>query len=372
MNNNGNIQYVCESCNKSFGNRRSNYVKHCNSNKHLEKVNNSKNEIIIKKTLTPQPDAKDKQIEQLTNMIHLLQQQMEEMKQSQNSPRTSSPIVGEESADGNYSISEILNRNDNDLQNPVEKNWKKFVMDAYYFEGEIAQTITSNYPAVSYAANLLVAKLKSTSPINLPILFINKKSGSKRKIAYYNQRYGEFIVKTDIEKKKEHELYQLLLNYLGMSGGQKWLKKKLKSMYNELPIEIRDRMYFENNENNKLSFMNLYCMCEDSDHICYKKQEYYDATSNQHIYRYKDSELMKPDKTKFSLKGSDFTEFIQEYYDHIENHEYCDDYKLFRTTQNEMTCIWATHNDDLKTATDELFECVSNLCGINPLLQLRK
>lgn len=367
-------EYVCLICDKNFGNKKSNYVRHCNSKKHLDKEKHvPKNEIIRKKVLKPIKDPKDEQIENLKQMVMMLQQQVEEMKSLPHSPRTHSPIVADVPSSGNYSVAEILNRNDNDLENPLEDSWKKFIEDAYCYEGETENIISSSYTAVAYAANLLLAKIKSTRKIHLPILIINKKRGSARKIGYYNKKNGEFIVKTDIEKKTDVELYKFLEMYLGRSSGQRWLIKKLKSIYNELPIEIRDKMYFENNENNKLSFLKLYCMCEDGDHSgCYKTIDFFNMATGQNVYRYKDANLIKPDGKTFSLKGNDFTNFIQEYYDHIEEHEYCDEYKSFRKTQNEMTCIWASEDSELKNVANELFDKVCDLCSINPLLELRK
>ena len=369
--------YTCTVCDKDFGNRKSNYVKHCNSKKHLQKVNQQpKNEIIRKKILKPVKDSKDEQIENLTNMVMMLKEQLEEIKNTPSSPRTRSPILAAVPRNRNtYSIAELLNRNDTDLPNPLELNWKKFITDGYYYkEGKVDKIIASNYSAVAHAANLLLAKIKSTKKIHLPILVINKQRGSARKIAYYSQKYNEFIVKTDIEKKTDVELYQFLETYLGRSAGQYWLIKKLKAIYNELPIEIRDKMYFERTKgDNKLCFLNLYCTCEDGDHTdCYKASAAYDPMTGKHFYKYKDSELIKPDGHTFSLNGDEFTNFIQEYYDHIEEHEYCDVYKSYRKTQDEMTCIWASEDNDLKMATNELFDKVSELCNINPLLELRK
>ena len=371
MPNTGHTDYECLKCDKNFGNRKSNYNKHLLTKKHLKQAESftPTNEIIETKERKERKvkPTKDQKIEELSNMLMTLQNQMEQMK---NTPQLA--IMGEIQKRGKYKLSEILNRDDVELENP-HYSWKLFLEEGYYYDGEIEHEISSMYPALAYAANLLIAHFKDTKKRELPILVLNRKRGAARKIAYYTKKDGEFIVKTDIEKKKNVELYVYLNMYLSRSIGQMWLKKKLKSIYKELPIEIRDKMYYQNSENKKISFLDFYCDCEDGDHHdCYKAKTYYDERTGTQFYKYKNVELMKPDGTTFSLKDDAFTEFTQEFYDYLDGHEYSDVYHEYRKTQLQMAFIFSNEESDLNKVCNETFDKIMDICSITPLLNLKK
>ena len=363
-------KFYCEYCEVDFGGRKYGFQKHLKTKKHLRNVERAQKAKTCVPCPSPSGDNKDEQITALVELVKNLQQNITELQNKTPPPTSHAPFelaqipVGKKK----YSIERILNRKDTPITYPREK-WKPFIMKAYYYECDDVETIITNrFSCLTKAANLLIQKFKDCDKEDLPILVLNKRGGLNNKIAYYESSNGIFTTRTNIEKKRDIQLWRLLEVYLAKSMGQWWDEKKLKEIYREMPIEIRDKMFYKTTEDNKLSFLDFWCECRPCDHCigCYKDVLYREGLHK--VYKFKDRELVSPQGQTFSLHGDEFKDFVEDYLNAIREHEH---FEVFINYQREALInqdLWLSTCEDLDLVCDRLFDAVCELCNVNTIL----
>ena len=266
--------------------------------------------------------------------------------------------------DNKYSIDNILKRENTDLPMPKE-NWKKFINTAYTYDGDTIKLITCSEKHIEKAANLLLAKLMNTRKELLPLLVINKSGGANKRIAYYE---GEpnFTIRTGVSKKDNIQLFNQLDIYLSRSVGMLWYEPKLREIYRSLPIEIRNKIWYRCGDDDKLSFLDFFCVEKNCRHMgCWNSHHYSDGKTV--YWKYKNKELVNVDGGKFTLNDDDYLEFRREFGEHVMDHENYDTYIKFRNEQKE--CYFSSEMCEIQdNVLEELFIQVSRICNVNTIL----
>tara|TARA_R110002096_G_scaffold334431_1_gene528191 strand:+ start:971 stop:1936 length:966 start_codon:yes stop_codon:yes gene_type:complete len=266
-----------------------------------------------------------------------------------------------------YSIENIINRTDTDIRLP-KQTWKKFINSAYHYDttqGE-DKLISSGEKHIEKAANLLITKLNNTPKEELPILLINKTSGANKRIAYY-EGDPEFTVRTGVSKKDNVQLFNALDIYLSRSIGLLWYEPKLREIYRTLPIEIRNKVWFRAMDDDKISFLDFFCVPGECRHLaCWSSTHY---TDHKHTYyKYKNKVLQNVDGGKFVLDDDAYLEFRSDYAEHVINHEHYDTLIKFRKEQKD--CYFSTEMCEIQSGVlEELFIQVCRICNINTILE---
>lgn len=369
--------FFCEYCNVDFGGRKYGWKRHLKTKKHLKNVDEAenKNSEITQtpqvKTKTKKVDKKDEQIKQLMELVKNLQSNITDLQSKPKSPPIEKTAFTEEVEVKNvsYTLDRILNRKNENIPYPREK-WKSFILKAYYYEADEIETIVTNrFTCLTKASNLLIQKFKDCKKEELPILVLNKRAGISNKIAYYENTNGVFTTRTNVEKRKDIQLWRVLNAYLGKSQGQFWDEKHLKEIYRDLPIEIRDKMFYTTRQEGQLSFLDFWCEHGHNDICigCYKDSSYCDMSGGK-LYTYKNTQLISPQGQKFKLTDESYKDFVEEYLSAITNHENYEIFLNYKKQQNTFTELWGSQNDDLDSVTDELFDIICDICNINNIL----
>ena len=247
------MEYHCKTCNRNYGDNKIKYEYHLTTNSHkknMKKEEDTPTNILMEMVRT------------LTQQVQSLTAGNSKVPKRDNKPLSFSTII----KNNLYTKEEIVNRKNTDLMNPAKK-WNKFIFDAYEYQHE-EKFISCGYAPLQKASNLLITKFYKTPQELLPIVVLNNSRGRNRKIGYYD---GEnFILKTDIIKKKSIDLYTRIDIYLFKSSAQFWLDTKLRDIYRTLPIEIKNKVHYRETADNKISFLDFKCCCIDNNHIgCY-------------------------------------------------------------------------------------------------------
>jgi len=264
-----------------------------------------------------------------------------------------------------YSIEDIINRKDTDIRLP-KQTWKKFINNAYHYDGPEEKLISCGEKHIERAANLLIAKLNNTPKEELPILLVNRASGANKRIAYY-EGDPEFTVRTGVSKKDNVQLFNALDIYLSRSIGLLWYEPKLREIYRTLPIEIRNKIWFRSMDSDKISFLDFFCVQKECRHLaCWSSTHYTDHKYT--YYKYKNKQLQNVDGGKFVLDDDTYLEFRSDYAEHVINHEHYDTFVKFRKEQKD--CYFSTEMCEIQNSVlEELFIQVCRICNINTILE---
>ena len=312
-------------------------------------------------------DKKDRQIELLLQAVAKLSEKVDDLENRPPSPRVTSPFeMAEIKPKVRYNINQILCRKGTNMAVP-DLFWKKFITSAYCWEGKVDDVITSKYKNLTIAANRLISLFKYTDREKLPILVLDKKAG---KIAYYETDDKTFITRAD---KRSKAIFKTFLEmYLIRSPGQFWYEKTLKKMYREMPIEMRDKMYFQSCDDEHLSFCDFYCLegkrCDDVPGA-WRETVYTGDTTK--ILKRVNRELKKPTGGTFSLNDDEYREFVHEYYEYVHDHEDYDTFKKFKEGQSadQIVNFYATDNEEFANILDDVHDKICDLCDINDVLK---
>lgn len=365
-------EWKCEYCDKTFE-RKQNYDRHCKTKYHLRRVSREKS--VPESSPSSKPETKNDVNLELLTMIKQLQSEIKELKERPVSPQHHSPFSMAPVPNKKYNVNDILSRQGTMLSVPEEK-WKTFINTAYYSKCE-STIIECSSPHIQKAANLLLGKIENTKPEQLPILIVNKKSGSEKKVAYYEGGYN-FILRSGITKKTNVQLYNALDIYLSRSVGQLWYEPKLKEIYRTLPIEVRNKIHYRGGDN-KIGFLDFLCLEKkeksqktNCNHYGCWNAKLFDGYSNhteEVFWKWRNRQLINVDNGKFTLDDERFCELRNEFANHVMNHEYYDDYVAFR--QNQVDCFFSTETSAIQAdVLEELFIQVCRLCNVNEILKL--
>jgi len=270
------------------------------------------------------------------------------------------------SRNGKYIIDDIISRENTELPLP-KQTWKKFISSAYtYKPKEEISLIKCSEKHIEKAANLLLAKLMDTPKEELPLLVINKSSGANKRIAYYEGE-PKFTIRTGISKKDNVQLFNLLDIYLSRSIGLLWYEPKLREIYRDLPIELKNKIWFRVCDDNKISFLNFYCVEKHCRHLaCWNACHYSD--SRHTFWKYRNKDLKNVDDNTFRLDDDEYLEFRAEFAEHVNGHEHFDTYVKYR--QEQKDCYFSTEMCEIQdNVLEELFIQVSRICNVNTILK---
>ena len=96
----------------------------------------------------------------------------------------------------------------------------------------------------------------------MPIIVLNNDRGKNKKICYFTKE-DKFETKTNVAKKENIDLYSRIDMYIFKSFSQLWYEDKLKEIYRDMPIEVRNKIHYQTTDENKISFLCfwiLYCI----------------------------------------------------------------------------------------------------------------
>ena len=252
----------------------------------------------------------------------------------------------------------MVERTNTDLLLPSE-NWKKFITSAYKYK-QRENFITCGYEPLQTAANLLITKFMKTPQELLPVIVLNNSKGKNKKIAYYTD-FSKFKIKTDVVKKDSIELYNHIDAYLFKSFAQLWLEDKLKDIYRTLPIEIRNKIHFRTIDNNKIAFLDFQCSCTDGSHMRCFRDLLVDEEDFK-SWKYKEQELQNVDGQIFILTNDEYFNFVEDFVNHINNHEYGYVYNDYR--QNRDLATFDRENEKIRLrVVDEVFDIITARCN---------
>ncbi len=342
------MEYSCKCCKREFGENRIKYEYHCTTASHKRK------QTTMKAEMTP--------TDYLMAMVKTLTQQVQDLsggsagvvvKRESDKPLSFNEIIRKKL----YTQEQVIDRKNTDMLLP-SKSWTRFLTSAYKYNRK-QKIISYSYKPIEIAANLLLTKFYETPQELLPIIVLNNSSGRKKNIAYY---YGDsiFNVRTDIVKRRNIDLYSRIDMYLYKAFAQPWLEDKLKEIYRSLPIEIKNKVHYHSIDDNNISFLDFKCTCSDNMHSkCYRDLLF--DEEDLKVYRYKNRELKNIDGGTFTLNDNEFVEFVQEFIDHIENHDYGYVYNEYRENRDLMSFDTASEECRYEIV-DEVFNLVCKRC----------
>jgi len=343
------MEYSCKCCERDFGENRIKYEFHLTTSGHNKKQNLAKSE------MSP--------TDYLMDMVATLKKQVQDLsgggggaaiiKRPSKKPLSFTKII----TDKIYTIEQVVDRKNTDMLLP-EKSWTKFIYSA--FTNQTRQKYISHpYKPLETAANLLLTKFYETPQELLPIVVLNNDKGKNKKIAYYYSD-GTFQVKTNIKKRRNVELYARIDFYLFKAFAQTWLEPKLKEIYRSLPIEIKNKVHYHTTDGNQISFLDFKCTCTDNAHSkCYRDMLVEDE--DYKVWRYKDRELKNIDGNDFRLVGDDYFDFVQDFVDHIENHDLGYAYNEYRENR-DIVSFDKDSEDSRYTVVDDVYDLITKRC----------
>ena len=314
--------YNCKICNRQFGDNKVKYEYHLTTSSH--KRNAKKCEPVINSNTDTA--ALLELVKQLQEQVQFLQNGstvIPDTKQRQeNNPYSFTTIIKNKL----YTQEQMIQRTNPAILKPKE-DWLKFIFNAYTYKSRETY-ITCEYKPHQIAANLLLTKFFNTPQELLPIMVLNNDRGKNKKICYY-RKDGKFETKTNITKRENVDLYRRIDMYIFKAFSQMWYEDKLKEIYRDMPIEIRNKIHYSSTDDNKLSFIEFKCCCNDNAHRgCYRDMVVDDGHTQ--IWRYKNHDLVNVDGGTFSLGDDDYLDFVNEYVNAIEDHEHAHIYNDFR------------------------------------------
>ena len=306
--------------------------------------------------------------EELMNMIKLLTEKVEKLSatphgKSRPFQDKTAPVKMEQ-----YSFEKILNRKDTNIEFPNE-TWKDFIRSAYRYKSTDKFLEFPSVPFMERACNQLIQKFKECEKEKLPILIVNKSSGVSKKIAYYDTKESEFIVKGDISKKGNIELYDFLDRYLVGSLGLNWYENELKQIYREAPIHIKNKMQFSSWNNNEMSFKHFLCLGRQCDHLnCYKNILHLDEVTGTKMYKFINRELKNIDGNKFILNEEEYEDFVSDYSEHLINHEHYEIYKKYRH-EDKDTIYTSEVQEKQSQILEQLYSTICSICNFKSMVE---
>ena len=344
------MEYSCKCCQRDFGENRIKYEYHLTTGSHKRKYK------------TDDTDEKSP-TDLLMDMVNSLKNQVAHLTGS------SPPVVKTRDSieplsftkiikNKLYTVEQIVDRVGTDLLLPSE-NWTTFINAAYKYKHR-EQFVTCGYEPLQTAANLLITKFMRTPQELLPIVVLNNSRGRNKKIAYYTG-FNKFKIKTDVVKKDSIELYSRIDVYLFKAFAQLWLDDKLKEIYRDLPIELRNKIHYRTIDDDKISFLDFQCSCTDGSHMrCFRDM----IVDDEHLklWRYKEQELQNIDGKPFTLKHDEYYSFVEEFVNHINNHEYGYVYDEYR--HNRDLATFDTESEKTRMlVVDEVFDVITSRCN---------
>ena len=338
------MQYSCKSCNRNFGENKIKYDYHVTTNSHKRKD--------VKKQSDMSPT------DYLVDMVNTLKQQISDLSNGGAAKRTTSPYDWNNIIQNKlYTIDQIIERKNTNLLLP-KTSWSKFISSSAKHNNK-QKYISTKYLPLETAANLLISKFYDTPQELLPIVVLNNEKGKNKKIAYYESG-THFNIKTDIKKSRNVELYARIDMFLCQSFSQPWLEEKLKEIYRSLPIEIRHKMHYSSVNPDNISFLDFNCTCTNNIHTkCYRDLIYEDEMNK--VWRYKNRELKNIDGGIFKLSDDEYQEFVQDFVDHIENHDYGYVYNEYRENRDAV-CFDKESEDRRYAVVDEVYNLITERC----------
>lgn len=338
------MQYNCKSCKRDFGENKKKYEYHLTTNSHKRK--NQKETADMTTT------------DYLLGMVSDLKKQISELSGGAPAQRTSTPLSWNNIIENKlYTVDAILERKNTNLLLP-ELSWFKFISASSRHTNN-QKYISANYSPLETAANLLISKFYDTPQELLPIIVLNNEKGRNKRIAYY-EKGTSFITKTDIKKRRNVELYARIDMFLCQSFTQPWLEEKLKKIYRSLPIELRNKIHFSSSNPNNISFLDFNCSCTNNIHTkCYRDLIYEDDINR--VWRYKNRELKNVDGGTFKLNDEEYQDFVQDFVDHIENHDYGYIYTEYR--ENRDIVSFEKEAEEARYAVvDQVYNMITQRC----------
>jgi len=347
------MDYNCNICSRNFGENRIKYEYHLTTSQHKRKAEKC-NVKLEENTNTAQLLEL---VKQLTAQVQVLQANNNPAPVATVRP-TKEPLSFTHIIKNKiFTIDEMLQRSNPELLKP-DTTWIKFIFNAYKYKSRETH-ITCEYKPHEIAANLLLTKFYQTPQELLPIIVLNNDRGKNKKICYYSTG-GKFDVKTNISKKENIDLYNRIDMYIFKSFCQSWEESKLRDIYRDLPIELKNKIHFQTSDENKLSFLDFKCCCTDTSHRgCYREMIIDDDRCK--LWRYKDHELINIDGGKFTLTDDDYFDFVSEYVNAIEDHEYAHVYNDFRE-QKELARFDEEAEKQRYRIVDEVYELILEKC----------
>jgi hypothetical protein len=345
--------YNCVSCNRQFGDNKVKYEYHLTTSSHIRNVKKCQ-PVLNENTNTAELL---KLVQQLTAQVQSLQSGNtiipDTQQRQENNPYSFTTIIKNKL----YTQDEMIQRTHPNILKPKE-DWLKFIFNGYKWKSRETH-ITCEYKPHQIAANLLLTKFLNTPQELLPIIVLNNDRGKNKKICYYTKE-GKFDVKTNVAKTENIDLYRRLDMYIFKAFSQTWYEDKLKEIYRDMPIEIRNKIHYHTTDDNKLSFLDFKCCCNDNSHRgCYREMIVDDDRCQ--IWRYKNQELINVDGGTFRLGEDEYVDFVSEYVNAIEDHEHAHIYNDFRE-QKEMARFDEEAEKIRYRIVDELYGLILERC----------
>ena len=348
------MDYKCDICNRQFGENRIKYEYHLTTKQHKHKA--SKCQPVLNTNANTEQLLK--LVKQLTEQVQSLQSGNTSIQSPQqretNVPYSFTQIIKNKI----FTVDEMISRTNPNILKP-EETWVKFIFNAYRYKSR-DNYITCEYKPHQIAANLLLTKFYNTPQELLPIIVLNKERGKNGKICYYNKS-NNFEIKTNISKRENIDLYNRIDMYIFKSFSQLWCEDKLKEIYRDMPIELKNKIHFNSRDDDKISFLDFKCFCKDNTHGgCYKEMI---CDDNQYrVWRYRNQNLTNIDGKKFMLDDDNYIDFVNEYVDAIEEHENGFIYNEYRE-QKELAMFDEESEKTRYKIVNEVYEKIIERCS---------
>lgn len=346
------MDYNCKICHRKFGENRIKYEYHLTTTQHKRKAEKCKpvvNDNMDTAALLELVKQLSAQVQSLQNDNKVIP---DTKQRQENNPYSFTMII----KNNLFTQDEMIQRTNPNILKPKE-NWLKFIFNAYKWKTRETH-ITCDYQPHQIAANLLLTKFYNTPQELLPIIVLNNDRGKNKKICYYTKE-DKFETKTNVAKKENIDLYSRIDMYIFKSFSQLWYEDKLKEIYRDMPIEVRNKIHYQTSDENKISFLDFKCCCNDnSHHRCYKEMIVDDERSQ--IWKYKNHDLVNVDGGTYSL-GDDYIEFVNDYVDAIEDHEHAHIYNEYRE-QKEIARFDEEAEKKRYALVDQVYELILERC----------
>ena len=343
--------YKCFDCGMNFGNKKTHYIRHLKTNKHLKnaKAANEKRNIIATIKETP---TQNEMILQLLQKV--------------------TATIPENSTEEKLTHKDIFKRENSKVPLPKKTFDKYFSMSNIINHCDFVNIYKPSYEIIYDG---IVKLLENTKASNIPVIICNKDSGSKGRIYYFEQ--GAKFEYQSVSKITERRIYQRLCSLL-RKDVRSLFNPYLDEMWNDMPDDLKQ--YFNNTmcqekkifdakaglhkRVDSILWDDYVCINDFEENIkeeeddesckiagcqcwnCYK--EGYDQNRTM-INLYKNHSFFNYQEEVFTFETEDMvTEVAGELIEYIERHKYFKTfmrYKKMRNVQKEI--IWKETNDPL-------------------------
>jgi len=348
------MSYNCEVCHRQFGENRLKYEYHLTTSSHKRNVEkcspvvNSNTDTAALLELVKQLSAQVQSLQNGNTIIPDTQQRQE------SNPYSFTTIIKNKL----FTQDEMIQRTHPNILKPKE-NWLKFIFSAYKWKSR-ENHIRCEYQPHQTAANLLLTKFFNTPQELLPIVVLNNDRGKNKKICYYTKE-GKFETKSNVSKKENIDLYNRIDMYIFKAFSQVWYEDKLKEIYRDMPIEVRHKIHYHSTDDNKISFLDFKCHCNDNSHRgCYRDMIVDDDRCQ--LWRYKNHDLINADGGTFLLNDDEYMELVNEYVNAIEDHEHAHDYNDYRE-QKELAHFDEEAEKARYKVVEQVYELILERCS---------